>query len=244
MALYTTKAIILGAVNWGEADRIVTFFSRERGKIKAAAYGCRRPRSRLATISQIFSIVDVQLSSGQRLDIVRNCEHNGFLADFSLDYTAFAYASFIAEFVTEVFEEGQVQTEVYDKLIQIIPAMVKRNPRIVALAGFLQLLEYTGYQLHYDKCVVCGTDIQDDAFFSYEQGGVICNECHNDKHIILAENVRRLILHLKVLQWDKLQSFNIQGKDLLAAEAIMLNYIEFILDKRLKSLDFINQIIK
>ncbi|WP_196611252.1 DNA repair protein RecO [Pectinatus brassicae] len=55
MALYTTKAIILGAVNWGEADRIVTFFSRERGKIKAgAAYGCRRPRSRLATISQIF----------------------------------------------------------------------------------------------------------------------------------------------------------------------------------------------
>ena len=244
MALYNTKAIILGAVNWGEADRIVTFFSRERGKIKAAAYGCRRPRSRLASISQIFSIVDVQLSAGQRLDIVRNCEHNGFLADFSLDYTAFAYASFIAEFITEIFEEGQVQNEVYDKLLQIIPAMVKRNPRIVALAGFLQLLEYTGYQLHYDKCVNCGTDVMADAFFSYEQGGVICSQCHTDKHIVFTATVRNLILHLKALCWEKLESFNIQGKDLLAAEAIMLKYIEFILEKKLKSLEFINQIVK
>ena len=48
MAQYTTEGIVLGVRNWGDADKMVTIFSRERGRLKAAAFGCRRPRSPLA----------------------------------------------------------------------------------------------------------------------------------------------------------------------------------------------------
>lgn len=244
MALYNVKAIVLGAVNWGEADKLITLFSRDKGKIKAAAYGCRRTNSRLAFAAQLFSILDLQLAEGQRLDIIKNCDHNGFLADFSYDYTAFAYASFVAEIVSEIFEENQPQAQVYDKLLQIIPAMLKRNPRVAALAAFFQILEYTGSQLQYENCVICGEKIKGDAFFSCEEGGAVCNKCKTNEKIIYPAKVRLFILHLLKLDWNDLQPFKIQAKDLLAAENIMLDYLEIILEKHLKSLDFIKQITK
>ena len=48
MALYQTEAVVLGSKNWGDADKMMTFFTKERGLVRAAAFGCRRPRSPLA----------------------------------------------------------------------------------------------------------------------------------------------------------------------------------------------------
>ncbi|WP_196599312.1 DNA repair protein RecO [Pectinatus frisingensis] len=243
MAFYNTRAIVLGAANWREADRLITLFSRDRGKIRAAAYGCRRPRSRLASVSQLFGVVDVQLTEGQQLNTIKNCDHNGFLADFSNDYIALAYASFIAEFVAEIFEEGQPQAEVYDELLKIIPSMRQKNPRVVALAAFFQILEFTGSQPQYESCVRCGKKINGDAYFSFEEGGAVCKKCGHDNLIILyPQSVRTLILKLRKLEWHNMCSFSIQAKDLVAAENIMLKYLELILGKQLKSLAFIKQI--
>ena len=71
MAQYTTEAIILGEKNWGDADKMLQFFSRDRGKIKAAAFGCRRPKSALAGAMQMFNVVELSLTEGSRVDTVR-----------------------------------------------------------------------------------------------------------------------------------------------------------------------------
>ena len=73
MALYSTEAIIIGAKNWGETDRIITLLSPEKGLIKATAFGARRPKSQLAGALQLFNIVEIQLAAGERIDTVRQC---------------------------------------------------------------------------------------------------------------------------------------------------------------------------
>ena len=62
MASYQTAAVVLGSKNWGEADKMVTLFTYDRGLVEAAAFGCRRPRSPLAAGMQMFSSIEVQLS--------------------------------------------------------------------------------------------------------------------------------------------------------------------------------------
>ena len=62
MALYGAEGIVLGARNWGEADKIVTVFTRGQGILRAAAFGCRRPRSPLAGAMQMFVHADLQLA--------------------------------------------------------------------------------------------------------------------------------------------------------------------------------------
>ena len=47
MPLVKTQAIALKSLKWGEADRIVTFYAKQLGKIRAVARGARRPKSRM-----------------------------------------------------------------------------------------------------------------------------------------------------------------------------------------------------
>lgn len=91
MALYRTAAVVLGAKNWGEADKMMTFFTRERGLVQAAAFGCRRPRSPLAAGMQMFSQLDLQLSEGKRVDTVRQCTLRYHYRKLSEDLTVMAY---------------------------------------------------------------------------------------------------------------------------------------------------------
>ena len=71
MALYGTEGIVLGARSWGEADKVMTIFTRERGLVRAAAFGCRRPRSPLAGAMQMFVHADLQFAEGGRLETVK-----------------------------------------------------------------------------------------------------------------------------------------------------------------------------
>ena len=48
MPLYTADALVLRTYKLGEADRIVVFLTRDRGKKRGVAKGARRPRSRFA----------------------------------------------------------------------------------------------------------------------------------------------------------------------------------------------------
>jgi DNA repair protein RecO (recombination protein O) len=44
--LYTTEAIVLSRLDYGEADRILTLFTPTRGKLSVIAKGARKPTSR------------------------------------------------------------------------------------------------------------------------------------------------------------------------------------------------------
>lgn len=65
MKRFVTKGIILSRTNFGEADRILTFLTPERGKVKAIAKGSRKQKSKLAGGIEPFSISDLTLIIGR-----------------------------------------------------------------------------------------------------------------------------------------------------------------------------------
>ena len=75
-------------------------------------------KSPLAASMQPFSWLDIQLSKGEKMDTVRQCEHKGFFSDLYEDLTAMAYASFIAELAKELCSEDEPQAEIYEKIIK------------------------------------------------------------------------------------------------------------------------------
>ncbi|MFC2740984.1 MAG: DNA repair protein RecO, partial [Selenomonas sp.] len=54
MARRSAEAIVLATRNWGEADKMASLLTRECGRVEAAAFGCRRPKSALAAGMQMF----------------------------------------------------------------------------------------------------------------------------------------------------------------------------------------------
>ena len=117
-----------------------------------------------------------------------------------------------------------------------------RNPRICAIASAYQIFEYTGCQLHYNHCTLCGAKITADAYFNPQQGGVLCDECSGNKAHNFPVSLRRFIMNLLELDWENPPRFQVRGADLLAAENILLNYIQGLIGKPFKSLSFIKQV--
>ena len=70
MATIKTSGIVIRRINLGEADKILTILTRDRGKIRVVAKGVRRPKAKLAGFSDMFHYNDFILAEGRNLDIV------------------------------------------------------------------------------------------------------------------------------------------------------------------------------
>src|SRR5689334_7662369 len=78
--IYSVDAITLRRTNLGEKDRLVTLFTRERGKVSSVAKGARGPKSRLAGLTEPFTNFRGQLSHGQSLQVLTQGEvRNAYL---------------------------------------------------------------------------------------------------------------------------------------------------------------------
>lgn len=242
MALYGAEGIVLGARSWGEADKVMTIFTREHGIVRAAAFGCRRPRSPLAGAMQMFVHADLQLAEGGRLETVKTASVRAHHAKLSLDLTALAYATFAAEVIREFMPEGVADAAFFDRLAAILTAFETRNPRVTALAAVLQTLAAAGLRQSYEHCLHCGRQITGNAFFLAREGGVLCADCRTAEAAEFPAELRALLVTLEQLDWDHPPTLQLRGGILMRAESIVLAHVQELVGHPLRSLSFLSQL--
>jgi DNA repair protein RecO (recombination protein O) len=244
MAQYETEAVVLSVRNWGEADKMLRLFSRDHGKITAAAFGARRPKSPLASGLQMFHTVELSLTTGDRVDTVRSCRLVSRFPHLETDLAAMAYASFIAEVLLELMPDGAPQPEIYDWLPSVLAACGPKNPRIVALAAGFRLLDFAGMGLSFDACAASGAPIEGDAYFCAAEGGAISESAAleiADKRPY-PESLRRLLSTLSTMDWASPPAFTAKKSDVMAGESILVSYLQETFGHGLRSLKFIRQL--
>ena len=228
MALYQTEAVVIGARNWGEADKMMTFFTRERGLVEAVAFGCRRPRSPLAAGMQLFSYLELQLAEGRRLDTVKQIQLKCHYKKLSEDLSVMAYGALVAEVLREFMPAGVPEPKLFATLLEILTAF--------------ESLEFTGLQLRYEHCIHCGKPIVDSGGLSLKEGGALCKNCGEEGLIPFSEDLRRTVLALRDFDWEETDALKLQGRFIMQAERITLNHLRNLLGHNLKAMEFINQI--
>jgi DNA repair protein RecO (recombination protein O) len=242
MAIYETEAILLAVKDWGDADRMVTLFSREYGKINAVAYGARVPRNSLSGPLQPFSHVNILLSQGNQLDYIKQCQvHNSF-KEVREDIVIMAYALFLSEIVLELWPDREAEPKVFEFLIAAFPLISQRNPRIVSLAGAWKLLSLAGYQPLYEKCISCGKKLSFPAYFSLDPCGGLCEKCVEGNGNIYTEEMRDFIKQLLSIDWQNPGHFTVNKKTLLMTEKLVQNVLFSLIGKPLKSVSFITAV--
>src|SRR5262252_6776670 len=97
--LYRDDAVVLRGQKLGEADRIITLFTRRHGRIRAVAKGVRRTTSKFGARLEPFGHVDVQIAEGRSsLHSVAQVEGIDLYGKrFIDDYPRYTTASAIAE---------------------------------------------------------------------------------------------------------------------------------------------------
>jgi DNA repair protein RecO (recombination protein O) len=233
--LYRTPAVILKRTDLGEADRIVTVFSREIGKIRAVAKGVRRGTSRSAGHLEPFTLSDVMFAVGRELDVISQVVTLESFRAIREDLVLTTHAYYLAEMVDLLTEDRQENRAVFDALVQALHNLgTIGDTRLVLVVFHLTLCDALGYRPELRECVGCRTPIHPERnHFSALVGGVLCPACGP------AESTARPIgtSALKLLRYvqQTRASVNAPSHVTREAEALLRDYAEHIVERRLRS---------
>ncbi len=182
MPLRSTEAIIIGGHDLAEADRILVFYTKTAGKVRAVAEGARRIRSRFGGSLQLFAeglLVYFErptktLHKVNEFAVTRS--HQALLGDLD----RIALASTMVEAVAHGVEESEASPDLFQLLAEALDLLEAAARPTLVLQGFtLHLLRLLGYHPELAECVRCRAPAASPAgaAVSPRQGGVVCAAC-------------------------------------------------------------------
>jgi len=249
--LYRTEAVVIRRQDIGEADRLLTLYTPGFGKLRAIAKGARRPTSRKAGHLELFIHSTLLIARGRSLDIITQAESLHAFRPLREDLTRITYAHYIVELLDRFTAEGQENAAAFHLLVETLGRLCEtRDLPLMARDYELRLLTLEGYQPQLFTCVECGEVIRPVFnYFDPSRGGVLCPR---DGEGALRDAVRRVrpiaLNTLKVLRYMQTHDASASNRLRLTAathrdlEAMMLNYITYILERNLKSVEFLDQV--
>jgi DNA repair protein RecO (recombination protein O) len=177
--LYRCEAIVLGRMDLGEADRILTLYSRQHGKLRVIAKGARRPLSRLGPHLEYFSRARLMLARGRELDVVTGAETEDAHLAIRNDLDALGHASHMVEILTRLTEDRQENVAVFDLLSSSLRLLADGVDAFHVTRHYeLALLVLLGYRPELYRCIECHTDLtQAPHQFAVGLGGFLCEQC-------------------------------------------------------------------
>src|ERR1700741_3826674 len=122
MALGKTTAVVIGSLPLGESDRIVSFFSRDFGKIRGVARAARRMRSRFGSALELLTLGDLVFFDGGRSDLVQ-IDHFDIVRPFARagdDLERLGQAAWMAECVGRLTAERDPSATLYGWLVRAL----------------------------------------------------------------------------------------------------------------------------
>lgn len=151
MRTYKSEGIVLKRSNFGEADKIVTVYSKNYGKITLLAKGMRRMSSRKRGNLEVFNKVAFFAAKGRGMDIVTETELVESYSSWRKDLQKIAVAYQLCEMVDKLTVEGSEQEGVYFLLLEYLEKVnfLEKDGNSNFLGSFgLSLLKILGFWPH------------------------------------------------------------------------------------------------
>jgi DNA repair protein RecO (recombination protein O) len=198
---YRAEAIVLKGMDLGEADRIVTLYTRYFGKLRAVAKGARRPTSRLAGHVEPLAHATFQLAKGRELDIVTQAETRETYRGLRETLLETAAGWYVAELVDRFTVERVPSTPTFDLLTTALRHLDRGEPPALVCRWFdLHLLDRAGFRPELFSCVNCSRALEErDHLFSPSGGGVLCAQCRAEAEGTVAVITVRALKSLRYL---------------------------------------------
>jgi DNA repair protein RecO (recombination protein O) len=233
--LYRDEGIVLKTIKLGEADRIVTLYNRETGKVRAVAKGIRKTKSRFGARLEPFTRVELMIYKGRsNLDTITQADILTAFDDVRRDYLKLTSASALVDIVEKITPEREPAPDVY-RLLHLGLAALTDGGGATVVPGFLmKLLSLSGYHPSLTMCAGCG-DEHDLGAFSPAFGGVVCRRCWGqDRDAIRLSQVH--IESMSSLLDHDLGERKLEDAMTFEVTHVLRRYAEYHLERPLKSL--------
>jgi len=240
-----SEAIILQHIDYGESDRIVTFFTPEQGLLKGFARAARKSRKRFGAALEPFS--GVRLIWRQRpnssLVNLQEAELLDLRDGLRRDLKALALAAYGCELVAALFGEGGAHPEVYAMLKSLLDQLdVDGGCAEYRLLLELRLMRLSGHEPHLLHCAVCGGALPEQVHFSAEQGGSLCPACRVPGAQPVSLATLGSLARCRETPADRFAGFHLGATTLGEGAPLCTAALDAQLPRRIKSREFLDRL--
>lgn len=236
-------ALVIRQKNYGEADRILTLFSKQLGIVSAMAKGARKFKSHQAGATQLFCYGRFNLVPGKNMYTLRGavCEESFFSVSASIENLALAqYLCDLAYLTTgpENPDEG-----VLSLLLNTLYLLSKgeKDSALLKAVYELKLCQQAGFAPRTDCCMRCGA-MEDLNAFSPAMGGTLCSACGAADAIKLAAPTVKALQYIAEAPLSASFGFTLKQDFLCELSKTCEKFILFNVDNYPNSLDYYKKI--
>jgi DNA repair protein RecO (recombination protein O) len=244
--LYRAQALVIRYREFGEADRVLSLYTLEKGKVQAIAKGVRKIKSRKAGHLEPLTQVILQLAKGRTWDVVSQVDTIRNFQNIKADLKLTAQAAYVLELLDRfTLEEGpnrQLYNLVLETLVRLDGGI---SPGLVVHYYEVHLMDILGFKPQLQECVVCGEKIQpEDQYFSAKLGGVVCPRSFGGDPSAwrVSMNALRYMRFFQRSPWPQVKTRTIPEEVDQELSKLIEKYLTYLLEYGLKTPGFLDAV--
>lgn len=240
-------AVVLRHSDYGEADRLLTLFTRQRGKMRVVAKGARKIASRKAGHIEPFTHVKLQLAAGREMFLLTQADTVDAYLPLRDDLILTSQASYVLELLDRFTYEDETEHPTIFRLVTESLSRLASGADVWLVLRFyeMRLLDQLGFRPQLFECVNCGREIQaEDQFFSFSAGGVICPRCGQGlKHLhSISVEALKYLRHFQRSSYAEASRARPDNDVQRETESLMQGYFTYLLERELNTPGFLKKI--
>ncbi|MFW5854745.1 MAG: DNA repair protein RecO [Thermodesulfobacteriota bacterium] len=249
---FTTDAILLRRIAYGDHDLILTFLAPDRGKFSSIAKSARKSVKRFSGLLEPFTGLQVVCTAGRgKLLILKEAALRRSLGSIRSNVLKTAYAGYWVELVDGWLEEGQPQTALFHLLGWVLDALEKEasNGSRLSVLFQMRLMALSGFSPNLCRCACCKTEVDGmpgvTIGFDLAKGGVVCARCGTDtldRRIILSKGTAKQLHWLETMPFARAGCVRFTARSLAESLHFLETFVPYHLGKQPRSLAFLKQI--
>ncbi|PIZ41226.1 DNA repair protein RecO [candidate division WWE3 bacterium CG10_big_fil_rev_8_21_14_0_10_48_23] len=243
MPTYRDEGIVIRKQNFSEADKIVTLYTRDNGRVTAIAKGARKLISRKVSTTELFVHGIYYLAKGRDMDIVVESETLNAFTLLREDLQKAALAFYLTELLDSFTKGGQANYPLYRLFLETMSILsrAKTKHNLWIRAFEMKALNHLGFGPELFQCASCTSPLSAEKYFEVGHGGTVCRECFREG-ILLREPLLIFLRDLQRLNWNELSRLRFEEQELTDSEKVIQHYLRHVLEKDLFSLNFIEKV--
>ncbi len=246
---YKSRGLVLKQTAIGEADRVVTIFSPDFGKLRAVARGIRRPKSKLAGHLEPLTYVSVSISKGRTLDVISDAQTLNNFRQIRESLPLVSGALYLSELTESFSTEQESNDNLFMLLLQCLQTLPLVDDLSILIRWFeMRVLDLSGFKPEFYECVECRLTLErSDYSFSSSSGGVLCNSCKiysSDSLLPLTIATNKVLRHYQNQPLRNVISLSVPPKVGAEMTRLLRSYTKYVLERKLKSIEFMDLVVE
>jgi DNA repair protein RecO (recombination protein O) len=236
------EALVLGTMDYREADRIVTLFTLEHGKVKGIARGAKRSVRRFGGALELFARLRTDLVLRDGLAVINCADIVTIFPAIRKDLEKIGLAGYACELTDLLLPEGMSNPRLF-RLLNSYLEHLDSAPASTSDRRFFEMnfLNVLGYCPSLDRCAGCAAEIDGAAWTRQSRAadGLFCAPCARGGTPVSMETV---LLLRRTLKSGRFGVLRFPLKELDEAGSFLDCAIAAHLPRPLKALSFLAEI--